>query len=278
MARPTHVSRALSQNFLADRAAAARLARLAVPQAQPVPLLLEVGAGKGALTELLAPRCERLHAYEIDPRLTPGLRARFSDRPHVRVVGGDFLAARPPRTPFSVAGNVPFSRTAAIVDWCLHAPALTDATLLTQLEYARKRTGDYGSWTLLTVQSWPRHEWRLVGRVGRSSFRPVPRVDAGVMRIERRRTPLLDPAAYRSWRYLVELGRRLAARVAAPGPPQAPGRRCLPRRAPRPGRARGRGGPGAVAAAVRGAGAVSRISSPSRIGSPIRLHETSRLA
>jgi 23S rRNA (adenine-N6)-dimethyltransferase len=122
------------------------------------------------------------------------------------VAAGDFLAARPPRTAFSVAGNVPFSRTAAIVDWCLKAPALTDATLLTQLEYARKRTGDYGGWTLLTVRTWPRYEWRLLGRVGRRSFRPVPGVDAGIVRIERRRTPLLDAAAYAGWRHLVELG------------------------------------------------------------------------
>jgi 23S rRNA (adenine-N6)-dimethyltransferase len=204
MGRPTRVSRALSQNFLADRRAAARLAGLAVPR--PTPLLLEVGAGKGALTELLAPRCRRLLAYEIDSRLVPPLRERFSDAPHVQVVEGDFLGARPPRMPFAVAGNVPFSRTAAIVDWCLRAPALTDATLLTQLEYARKRTGDYGSWTLLTVLSWPRHEWRLMGRVGRHSFRPVPRVDAGIVRIERRRTPLLTPTAQPGWRHLVELG------------------------------------------------------------------------
>jgi 23S rRNA (adenine-N6)-dimethyltransferase len=206
MARPTRTSRALSQNFLADRATAERLAHLAVPHGRPAPLLLEVGAGKGALTEWLAPRCAELRAYEIDSRLVPGLRGRFSDAPHVSVVAGDFLAARPPRTLFSVAGNVPFSRTAAIVDWCLRAPALTDATLLTQLEYARKRTGDYGSWTLLTVRSWPRHDWRLVGRVGRTRFRPVPRVDAGVMRIERRPTPLLDPAGLAGWRHLVELG------------------------------------------------------------------------
>ncbi|QOV34791.1 ErmE/ErmH/ErmO/ErmR family 23S rRNA (adenine(2058)-N(6))-methyltransferase [Streptomyces ferrugineus] len=206
MARPTRVSRALSQNFLADRAAAERFARLAVPNRRHHPLLLEVGAGKGALTQRLAPRCRELIAYEIDPRLVPGLRARFSGLPHVRVAAGDFLAARPPRTPFSVAGNVPFSRTAAIVDWCLRAPALTDATLLTQLEYARKRTGDYGSWTRLTVLTWPRHEWRLAGRVGRDSFRPVPRVDAGIVRIERRRTPLLDAGAYESWRQLVALG------------------------------------------------------------------------
>ena len=206
MARPTRVSRALSQNFLSDRKAAARFAKLAVPVPYETPLLLEVGAGKGALTDLLAPRCRRLLAYEIDERLVPALDARFGSTPQVEVVAGDFLAAHPPRTPFSVAGNVPFSRTAAIVDWCLKAPALTDATLLTQLEYARKRTGDYGSWTLLTVLSWPRFEWRLVGRVGRYSFRPVPRVDAGIIRIERRRTPLLAPASLHGWRRLVELG------------------------------------------------------------------------
>ncbi|AKZ58853.1 rRNA adenine N-6-methyltransferase [Streptomyces ambofaciens ATCC 23877] len=206
MARPTQRARTLSQNFLADRAAAAHVARLTAPDRRHPPLVLEVGAGKGALTEPLARRSRELHAYEIDSRLVPGLRTRFAAAPHVRVVAGDFLAARPPRTPFSVAGNVPFSRTADIVDWCLGAPALTDATLITQLEYARKRTGDYGRWTLLTVRTWPHHEWRLVGRVSRYGFRPAPRVDAGVLRIERRATPLLTGAAQHGWRDLVELG------------------------------------------------------------------------
>ncbi|ANJ10070.1 23S rRNA (adenine(2058)-N(6))-methyltransferase Erm(O) [Streptomyces parvulus] len=206
MARPTQRARTLSQNFLADRATAERVARLAAPDTRRPPLLLEVGAGKGALTGPLARRSRELHAYEIDPRLLPGLRARFAHAPHVRVVGGDFLAARPPRAPFSLAGNVPFSRTADIVDWCLAAPALTDATLITQLEYARKRTGDYGRWTLLTIRSWPDHEWRLAGRVGRYRFRPAPRVDAGILRLERRSAPLLTGAARRSWDDLVELG------------------------------------------------------------------------
>ncbi|MGQ4429175.1 MULTISPECIES: ErmE/ErmH/ErmO/ErmR family 23S rRNA (adenine(2058)-N(6))-methyltransferase [unclassified Streptomyces] len=206
MARPARISRALSQNFLADRATAEHVARLAVPHGRQVPLLLEVGAGKGALTARLAPRCHELHAHEIDPRLVPKLRTRFSATPQVRVIAGDFMDIRPPRTPFAVAGNVPFSRTADIVDWCLRATGLTEATLLTQLEYARKRTGDYGSWTLPTVRSWPCHDWRLVGRIDRRRFSPVPRVDAGVVRIERRRTPLLEPAALDDWRQLVELG------------------------------------------------------------------------
>ncbi|MFD5280773.1 23S rRNA (adenine(2058)-N(6))-methyltransferase Erm(O) [Streptomyces rubrogriseus] len=207
MARPTQRARTLSQNFLADRATAEHVARLAAPDRRRPHLLLEVGAGNGALTEPLARRSRELHAYEIDPRLVPGLRTRFADTPHVHVVAGDFLAARPPRTPFSVAGNVPFSRTADIVDWCLTASRLTDATLLTQLEYARKRTGDYGRWTLLTVLTWPYHDWRLVGRVGRHRFRPAPRVDAGILRIQRRPAPLLTgAAARRTWADLVELG------------------------------------------------------------------------
>ncbi|KOX43450.1 23S rRNA (adenine(2058)-N(6))-methyltransferase Erm(O) [Streptomyces sp. ESR1.13] len=206
MARPTPRARTLSQNFLADRATAERVARLAAPDHSRPPLVLEVGAGRGALTEPLARRSLELRAYEIDPRLVPGLRARFARSPHVSVVAGDFLAVRPPRTPFSVAGNVPFSRTADIVHWCLTAPALTDATLITQLEYARKRTGDYGRWSRLTVLTWPCHAWRLVGRVGRLRFRPAPRVDAGVLRIERRPAPLLTAAGLRGWADLVELG------------------------------------------------------------------------
>ncbi|MFJ6074185.1 23S rRNA (adenine(2058)-N(6))-methyltransferase Erm(O) [Streptomyces sp. NPDC093065] len=206
MARPAQRARTLSQNFLADRATAERVARLAAPDRGRPPLVLEVGAGKGALTEPLARRSRELHAYEIDSRLVPGLRARFARSPHVRVVPGDFLAARPPGGAFAVAGNVPFSRTADIVDWCLTAPGLTDATLITQLEYARRRTGDYGRWTLLTVLTWPRHEWRLAGRVGRLRFRPAPRVDAGILRIERRPAPLLTAAGRRGWADLVELG------------------------------------------------------------------------
>lgn len=200
----TSRSRALSQNFLADRAAARRFARLATPD--PTPLLLEVGAGSGALTAPLARRAPDLVAYEIDGRLAARLRERFAGQDHVRVRHADFLAVRPPRVPFAVAGNVPFSRTSDVVDWCLRADALTRAVLLTQLEYARKRTGDYGSWTRRTVLTWPHFEWRLLGRVPRTAFRPAPRVDAGVLRIERRATPLLTPAAYPTYERLVTLG------------------------------------------------------------------------
>ncbi|WP_338118231.1 ErmE/ErmH/ErmO/ErmR family 23S rRNA (adenine(2058)-N(6))-methyltransferase [Streptomyces coryli] len=197
-------SPALSQNFLINPHTVNRFVRFAAPA--PADRLVEVGAGKGALTAALAPHCAGLIAYEIDPRLLPALRRRLAAHPNVRAVRGNFLAARPPRHPFAVVGSVPYARTSDVVDWCLRAQRLTSASLITQREYARKRTGDYGRWTLLTVRSWPWFGWRLGGSVPRRDFRPVPRVDSAMLRIDRRPRPLLPLAERARYQRLVDLG------------------------------------------------------------------------
>ncbi|GAA2702507.1 ErmE/ErmH/ErmO/ErmR family 23S rRNA (adenine(2058)-N(6))-methyltransferase [Micromonospora olivasterospora] len=196
--------RALSQNFLADPAAVARIVRAARPD--PAGLLLEVGAGRGSLTRPLAARCGRLVAYEVDPLAAAELTVACADLPTVSPRRADFLAVPPPPEPFAVVGNIPWSLTAAVVRWCLAADRLTSATLLTQLEYARKRTGHGGRWSRLTVLTWPEYAWRLAGTVPRTAFRPVPRVDAGILRLERRPEPLLPPGALPAYRRLVEAG------------------------------------------------------------------------
>ncbi|WP_017586678.1 ErmE/ErmH/ErmO/ErmR family 23S rRNA (adenine(2058)-N(6))-methyltransferase [Nocardiopsis ganjiahuensis] len=197
--------RRLSQNFLADPGTARWVVRLA--GVAPGDLVVEVGPGDGAVTRFLAPRARQVIAHELDPRLAQRLAARYRDPAlGVRVVHGDFTRARPPREPFSVVGNIPYSRTADIVRWCLEAPRLTSATLVTQLEYARKRTGAYGRWSRLTVLTWPWWSWRLAGRIGRDRFRPVPRVDAGVLVLRRRAEPLVPWERGDEYRRMVELG------------------------------------------------------------------------
>ncbi|GIH78443.1 ErmE/ErmH/ErmO/ErmR family 23S rRNA (adenine(2058)-N(6))-methyltransferase [Planobispora longispora] len=173
--------RVLSQNFLVDPDAVARLVKAAGPH----DLVLEPGAGEGVLTRALAEICGQVVGYEVDPLLAGKLASRTRTDPRIRVVRGDFLAARAPREPFAVAGNIPYGITSKIVDWCLRAPSLTSATLLTQLEYARKRTGDFGRWSMLTVQTWPWYGWRLLDRIDAEAFRPVPAVDSAILRIDR---------------------------------------------------------------------------------------------
>jgi 23S rRNA (adenine-N6)-dimethyltransferase len=196
--------RELSQNYLRSAGAAAGFLRVAA--VEPGTLCLEVGAGEGILTVGLARTCRSVIAYEVDASLAGKLTDRLAQHSHVRVVIGDFLAARPPREPFQVVGNAPFSLTSPIVDWCLDARSMASATLITQLEYARKRTGGYGRWSLLTVSTWPRFQWELRGTIPRTQFRPVPRVDAGILRVTRRDTPLLPPGRIGAYQHAVRAG------------------------------------------------------------------------
>ncbi len=194
-----------SQNFLHDPAAIRTI--VAASRAASTPrLIIEVGAGEGHLTSALAASAEAVIAYEIDQALMRRLRQRLGDRPNVRLVRGDFLATSPPPRPFAVVGNIPYASTAQIVDWCLRARSMTAATLVTQLEYARKRTGGFGRWSKVTVASWPRFTWRLGARIDRTRFRPVPAVDSAILCLARRPAPALPDSAMSAYRRLVDVG------------------------------------------------------------------------
>lgn len=191
-----------SQNLLRDPAAVGLFTSMLPRDAQ---LAIEIGAGDGALTLALAEHFREVRAYEIDPDMVRRLRRRGLPA-NVRLVSGDFLRERPPTAPFHVAANIPFGITSKIVDWCLAAETLETATLITELAYARKRSGDYGRWSKLTVRTWPWFEWSLRGRLDRRCFKPIPAVDAGILVLERRRQPLIANAQRRNWEQFVERG------------------------------------------------------------------------
>jgi 23S rRNA (adenine-N6)-dimethyltransferase len=189
--------RSFSQNFLSDPAAVRTVIDAAA--LKPDDLVYEVGAGRGQLTRHLIAAAGEVVAYEVDPAMARTL-------PRAVVRNEDFLRADPPSRPFVVVGNIPYSLTSAVVEWCLRAHTLSSATLLTQLEYARKRTGDFGRWSRLTVLTWPSYDWQLAGRIPRTAFRPVPRVDSGILRLVHREIPLVQPSALPAYRRFVEHG------------------------------------------------------------------------
>jgi 23S rRNA (adenine-N6)-dimethyltransferase len=195
--------RTLSQNFMRpsgiDRF-------MNVVDLDPDLLCLEVGAGEGALTERLAVHCHSLRVYEIDKQVARKLSTRLAHYEHVQLVVGDFLEATAPTETFQVVGNVPYSRTSDIINWCLRAPTLTRGTFTVQLEYAKKRTGSYGRWSRLTILSWPNFSWELLGVIPRYEFSPIPRVDSGVMTIKRRVETLVSADLMASYEDFVKLG------------------------------------------------------------------------
>jgi len=89
-ARPSPRTPKLGQHFLADPAAAVRITEAFGDLSQST--VLEIGAGRGALTSLLARRARRLIAIELDRVLAAQLRMKFSLAPNVEIIEGDILA------------------------------------------------------------------------------------------------------------------------------------------------------------------------------------------
>jgi 23S rRNA (adenine-N6)-dimethyltransferase len=189
--------RRLGQNFL-DAATAERL----VDQAgfQPGALVVEIGAGRGAMTLALARRGVRIIAVEPDPQWHQHLRNVAAANSAIQVVGADFLKMPLPREAFRVMGSLPFNRTTDILKHLLDNPEtyMTRADVIVQWEVACKRAANPPSTLIFTVWA-PWWEVRLLTRVERNNFRPVPSVDAGLLGIARRHPPLLPPAMARPY-------------------------------------------------------------------------------
>lgn len=187
--------RRLSQNFLHDRRIAAALCDELGGCSLPV---VELGAGSGAVTSELVRRGFAVTAVEMDPRWARTLRRRFGKS--VRVVQTDMLRFQFPDGPCDVVSNVPYAITTAVLRRLFSHGDWHTAVLMVQWEVARKRSGP----SLLTASWWPWYDLVLVRRVAASSFRPVPSVDSGILRISRRADPMLPYRHRRSYQHFVE--------------------------------------------------------------------------
>lgn len=184
--------RSLGQNFLRPE-----VGRRIVASAdfRPGELVIEIGAGRGALTHALAELPIDVVAVELDPVWGARLRAELAGHPRVRVVCADFFAFALPQRPFRVIGSLPFGRTTDVCRRLFDDPALplARADLIVQWEVAKKRACSPPG-TLLGATWAPWWEFRLGGFLPADAFRPVPRTDAGVL-VAMRRPAALLPAA-----------------------------------------------------------------------------------
>jgi 23S rRNA (adenine-N6)-dimethyltransferase len=162
-------------------------------------LVVEIGAGDGAITSVLARRAGFVIAHEIDPLLAVRLRERFGPTSSVLVVEGDAFAQPLPRVPFRAVSNVPFHETTNLLHRLLDDPRspLERAALIVQWEVARKRAQ---GGTQLGVGWAPWWEIRLVRQVPAGAFRPRPSVDAGIVTVAPRPEPLLPPSQAKAFR------------------------------------------------------------------------------
>jgi 16S rRNA (adenine1518-N6/adenine1519-N6)-dimethyltransferase len=183
------VGRRLGQHFLNRTSTLDRIAESAC--GERTPLVIEIGAGRGALTQSLLERAEKVVAIEVDPVLIHYLRQKFRDAldtGRLILFESDILKTDLGQWgPAVIAGNLPYYITSPILERLFAAGAnCKRAVILVQAEVASRIVAqpgsrDYGYLSVL-VQVQARAE-RLF-EVPRAAFKPPPKVDSAVVRLE----------------------------------------------------------------------------------------------
>ena len=197
----------LGQHFLVDRTVLERIADTLAPTASDV--VVEIGPGRGALTDLLSQRARRVIAIELDRDLVPYLRDRYREAGNVDVIERDVLEVNLGEvggSEFLLAGNVPYYITTPILFHALEPPRPARAVYLVQREVAERIAAPPGSRTYgalsVNVQAVARAE--LVARVPAGAFRPRPAVDSAIVRLTPRPDPVVDQSLEAGFRSLVQ--------------------------------------------------------------------------
>ncbi len=192
--------RRMGQNFLVDPRMLARIA--ATVEATAGDIVLEIGAGLGALTGELLQSGATVYAVERDARFVRVLTDRFREAANLQMVRSDILrldlgsyAMGEPKR-ILVAGNIPFSMTSPILEFLLHQRRWVRRVVLTvQKEVALRiiaepGTKEYASITLLTQIAF---RPKIAFTIPPNAFYPQPKVTSAVMCLEPLSEPVVPP-------------------------------------------------------------------------------------
>ena len=186
--------KSLGQNFLMEPAGLLKVIDAAELSGSEE--VLEIGAGLGSLTYLLAQTCARVTAVEIDRHLLEPLAEALKPFTNVQIVHGDILELDPAnlvsRENYVVVANIPYYITSAIIRHLLEASPKPSRVILTiQKEVAQRILARDSKMSLLSLSVFVFGEPQIAGTIPAGSFFPAPDVDSAVLRIRLHPEPLI---------------------------------------------------------------------------------------
>ncbi|XP_015364457.1 PREDICTED: probable dimethyladenosine transferase [Diuraphis noxia] len=168
----------------------------------PTDTVLEIGPGTGNLTVKLLERVKTVVACEIDIRLVAELKKRVMNTPYqnkLQIRVGDVLKSELPFFNVCVA-NIPYQISSPLVfKLLLHRPFFRCAVLMFQREFAYRLVAKPGDklYCRLSINTQLLARVDLIMKVGKNNFRPPPKVESNVVRIEPRNPP--PPINFKEW-------------------------------------------------------------------------------
>ena len=180
--------KSLGQNFLIDHNIAKKIVRSL--SLKPSDIVLEIGAGKGMLTQYLLPVVNTLYAIEIDQGLISLLNEKFSSTSHFHLIHADFLkidlrSLVSNNLKIRVVGNIPYNISSQVIFKVIeNRQYFSDMTLMLQRELGKRIVADpnikdYG---ILSVICQAHAQVKPVFEIPKTVFFPIPKVDSIVIK------------------------------------------------------------------------------------------------
>ena len=195
------------QHFLTDKTILGAIVDALAPS--PADTVVEVGPGRGSLTDILVERSGRIVGVEIDRALAEQLGEKYRDRSNVEIVQGDVLETdlhALAGADFLLIGNVPYYITTPIVFKALEPPIPRRSVFLVQREVAERMaaTADTEAYGALSVNVAAVADVEHVMNVPAGAFQPPPKVESAVVRLTPRDVPLVKLESLAPFRTFVQ--------------------------------------------------------------------------
>lgn len=192
-----------SQNFITNAKLIHRITGLADFHAKD--MVLEIGTGKGHLTEALCRRAGTVCSVEIDRKLYESAGKRLSQFSNLRLIYGDFLKYDlPSKGDYKVFANIPYFITTQIIEKLTQASNPPAEMWLVMEKGAAKRFLGISKETkksLLLKVGW---DMKIVYHFRREDFHPMPAVDSVLVHFAKRASPDLTRGEYHAFQKFIE--------------------------------------------------------------------------
>lgn len=192
----------VSQNYLTSSRTIQQL--LKKTSLQPGDRVIEIGPGKGHLTQAVMKLCGRITAVEIDPVLVGKLRKKFGGDPRLHLVQADFLSWHLPRQgDYKVISNLPFNQTTAILRKLTEAKNPPQEAWLLMERGAALRFLGIPRESLRSLMLKPRFDMCIQHRLKHEDFHPAPSVDVVMVYLKRKEKADIPPDRWRDYEHFV---------------------------------------------------------------------------
>jgi len=164
--------------------------------------VLEIGPGTGNLTVKMLDKVKKVIACELDPRMVAELQKRVQGthwQPKLQIMVGDVIKTELPFFDVCVA-NVPYQISSPLIfKLLLHRPFFRCAVLMFQREFAQRLVAQPGDklYCRLSINTQLLARVDHLMKVGKNNFRPPPKVESSVVRLEPRNPP--PPINFQEW-------------------------------------------------------------------------------